>query len=100
MLEIKKEIEGATVTLSLGGRVDVSSSAMLDEALQSLSADVETVVLDAANLEYISSAGLRVLLRGGKKMRAQGALYTIRNMTPVVQDALEMTGMMALFDEE
>ena len=100
MLEIKKEIEGATVTLSLGGRVDVSSSAMLDEALQSLSADVETVVLDAANLEYISSAGLRVLLRGAKKMRVQGALYTIRNMTPVVQDALEMTGMMALFDEE
>ena len=100
MLEVQKIVDGARVTLLLNGRVDAVTSAQLDEAIQSISPDTEELVLDMGKLEYVSSAGLRVLLRGAKKVHAQGGLYISQNVPELIHETLEMTRMLILFDNE
>ena len=87
-IEIKKNAEETTVVLV--GRLDTITAPDLDKVIAELS-DVKSLVLDTKDLEYISSAGLRVLLGAQKKMQKMGSMKLV-NVREAVMEVLEMTG--------
>ena len=94
-MEIKKDIEGEKLTLTVGGRLDTNTSPEL-EAEMALEG-VKEVVFDLAGLEYISSAGLRVLMVAQKAMMAAGGKMSVANPNAMVKGVFEMTGLSSVF---
>ena len=90
-MEIKKVSEGSALTISLVGRLDAVTALQLDKDLQATLGGVDDLTVDLAELEYISSAGLRLLLKTQKRMDRQGAMR-IRNIRENVREVLDMTG--------
>ena len=88
-IEIRKNAEAAIIEVI--GRLDATTAPALDKAIQEDIGDVKNLVLDVQAMEYISSAGLRVLLGAQKKMQKIGSMKVI-NVCPAVMDVLEMTG--------
>ena len=90
-MEIKKVLEGSALTLYLSGHLDAVTAFRLDKDLQKTLNGVSDLTFDLAALEYISSAGLRVLLKAQKRMDKQGSMQ-IRNIRDNVREVLFMTG--------
>lgn len=88
---ITKNAEGEKLTLNLQGRLDTTTAPQLEAELKSSVAGVSDLVLDFAELEYISSAGLRVLLSAQKVMSRQGTMV-VRNVNEDIMDVFELTG--------
>ena len=88
-MEIKKSAE-ATI-LEIAGRLDTMTASQLDKAINEDIGEVHHLVLDLKALEYISSAGLRVLLGAQKKMQKIGSMK-VTNVCEAVMDVFEMTG--------
>ena len=90
-MKINNQKEGTQLVIALEGRLDTTSAPQLDEAVKASIAGVENLVMDFTALEYISSAGLRVLLSTQKVMNKQGKMV-IRNANDVVKEVFDMTG--------
>ena len=90
-MEIKKVSEGTALTIYLSGRLDAVTAFQLDKELNSSLNGVDSLTIDLADLEYISSAGLRMLLKAQKRMDKQGAMK-IRNIKDNVREVLDMSG--------
>jgi len=90
-MEIKKVKNGIELNLAVEGRLDTTTAPQLEAELKQSISGVETLVLDFANLEYISSAGLRVLLAAQKVMNKQGEMI-IRNVNETIAEIFEITG--------
>ena len=90
-MEIKKFSEGSALTIHLSGRLDAVSALQLDRDLNASLNGINDLTVDLAALEYISSAGLRLLLKIQKRMDNQGAMR-IRNIRENVREVLDMTG--------
>ena len=90
-MEIKKNQTGDTLILEIIDRLDAATAPQLEKELNSSLDGIKTLVLDFAKLEYIASAGLRVLLVAQKRMNKQGSM-TIKNVSEEVKEVLEMTG--------
>ena len=88
-IEIKKNAR--QITIEVAGRLDTITAPVLEQTINDNIADIIILVLDFAGLEYISSAGLRVLLGSQKKMKQIGVMKLI-NVCDEVMDVLEMTG--------
>ena len=88
-IEISKNAEAATIKVV--GRLDTTTAPVLDKAINEDMGDVKNLVLDVQAMEYISSAGLRVLLGAQKKMQKIGSMKVV-NVCQEVMDVLEMTG--------
>ena len=88
---MKKTLEGTTLTLALEGRLDTTTSPQLETLLADELAGVTELVFDFAQLDYLSSAGLRVLLSAQKKMNSQGSMK-LRNVNPTVKEVFDITG--------
>ena len=88
-IEIKKNAEETTI--ELGGRLDTTTAPALDKTINEDIAGTKNLVLDLKGLEYISSAGLRVLLSAQKKMQKIGSIKVI-NVCEAVMEVFEMTG--------
>ena len=88
-IEIKKNAE-ATI-IEVAGRLDTMTASSLDKAINEDIGEVKHLVLDLKNLEYISSAGLRVILGAQKKMQKIGSMKVI-NVREEVMEVFEMTG--------
>ena len=88
-IEIKRNAEETTIKLV--GRLDTTTAPALDKTINEDIAGTKNLVLDVKELEYISSAGLRVLLGAQKKMQKIGAMKVI-NVREEVMEVLEMTG--------
>jgi anti-sigma B factor antagonist len=88
-IEIKKNAE-ATI-IEVAGRLDTLTASSLDKAINEDIGEVKHLVLDLKNLEYISSAGLRVLLGAQKKMQKIGFMK-VTNVCEEVMEVFEMTG--------
>lgn len=89
-MQIEKQINGSAWTVALQGRLDTATSPQLEAELKDLSGVTE-LVLDFAALEYLSSAGLRVLLSTQKTMNKQGRMV-IRNVNETIAEVFEITG--------
>ena len=88
-IEIKKNAD--TTVVEIVGRLDTITAPALDKTINEDIGDTKNLVLDVKGMEYISSAGLRVLLSAQKKMQKDGAMKVI-NVCPEVMEVLEMTG--------
>ena len=90
-LNIKSGKNGSEMTITLGGRLDTNTSPQLEELVDTSLDGVEKLVFDMADLEYISSAGLRVLLAALQIMEDQGEMV-LRNVREEIMDVFEITG--------
>ena len=90
-MEIKFEKTGAGALITLNGRLDTVTSPELDETINTELEGVTDLTLDFAGVDYISSAGLRVLLRAQKKMAAVGTMKLV-GVSPMIMEILEITG--------
>lgn len=88
-IEVKKNAEETIIEVV--GRLDTVSVPALDKVIKEETQDIKHLVLEMKGLEYISSAGLRVLLSTQKKMQQVGTL-TVKNVSEEVMEVLEMTG--------
>ena len=96
-MEIIKKLEGAKQTFTIKGNLDTVTSPDLQKELDALDPAVKELVFDFASLDYISSAGLRVMLTANKKMMASGGSMTIMNTSPAVREVFDMTGFSDIF---
>ena len=90
-MTINKKLSGAELTVTLSGRLDTTSAPQLENELKENLSGVEHLVLDFAGLEYLSSAGLRVLLGAQKQMNKQGDMV-VRNVNEAISEIFEITG--------
>ena len=86
---IAKELSGASLTLKLEGRLDVVTAPLLEAELNRSLAGVTDLTFDFDKLEYLTSAGFRVLIIAYKKMLGQGSLKVI-NANELVREAFEV----------
>ena len=98
-MEIQKNLDGEKLTISLKGRLDAVTAIQFDkDVLKSLDG-VKNLTIDFAKLDYIASAGLRILLKLQKKMNLQGDMKII-NVNRDVREVLDMTGFSRLLSIE
>jgi anti-sigma B factor antagonist len=95
-LDIEVNKSGAEYTFVLNGRLDTITSPDLDAKVNEVTPDAEKLIFDLTNLEYISSAGLRVLLGATQAMEDKGEMV-VRNLTESVKEVFELTGFSRLF---
>ena len=91
MLNITKAAEGRNALFALEGRLDTVTAPELEKAFHETLEGVTELTLDLEKLEYISSAGLRVLLSAQKVMDRQGEMR-LRNVNEIIMEIFEVTG--------
>ena len=90
-MTITKNLNGKDLEIVVEGRLDTMTAPELETELNKSLGSVESLNLDFSKLDYISSAGLRVLLAAHKAMSAKGGMK-VKNVNDVVQEVLEVTG--------
>ena len=91
MLNITKNAENTALTIALEGRLDTVTAPQLESELKASLDGVKALTMDLSKLEYISSAGLRVLLSAQKQMNKQGEMKVI-NAGETIMEIFEVTG--------
>lgn len=91
MLNIEKNREGSALVVSLQGRLDTTTAPLLERELKESLGEITDLTINMEGLEYISSAGLRVLLLTEKVMNKQGAMK-ITNVNETIMEIFEVTG--------
>ena len=96
---IEKNLNGNELTVKLVGRLDTTTAPQLEAELKQCLTGVGTLVLDFAELSYLSSAGLRVLLGAQKMMNKQGEMV-IRHVNETINEIFEVTGFIDILTVE
>ena len=91
-MEIAKTQNGDITTLNLTGRLDTVTSPKLQDALAEIIPLAKVIELDFAGVDYVSSAGLRVLLFGQKRSQSFGKTIKLKNVSSVVMEVFDITG--------
>ena len=91
MLDIKKELNDGKLTVALSGRLDTMTAPELEAELKDALDGISELDMDFTQLEYISSAGLRVLLASQKTMNGQGSMK-ITGANETIMEIFEVTG--------
>ena len=90
-MNIEKECVGNVYTVKISGRLDTTTSPALETAVSETVGNCEQLILDFAGLEYISSAGLRVILKAQKAMAAKGGMKLL-HVNETIMEIFEITG--------
>lgn len=90
-MTIEKKLTGTELTITLAGRLDTTTAPQLESELKASLDGVESLALDFAGLDYLSSAGLRVLLAAQKTMNKQGSMV-VRNVNETIAEIFDVTG--------
>ncbi len=98
-MTITKNKDGAKLVVALTGRLDTTTAPQLEAELRTVVDGISELEFDLAGLEYISSAGLRVLLAAQKVMNKQGSMV-IRNANADLMDIFEVTGFVDILHFE
>ena len=99
MIITKSEVTNGALTIALEGRLDTTTAPQLEAELNNSLDGVKALVIDMEKLLYISSAGLRVLLKAQKVMNKQGSM-TVKNVSQDIKDIFEVTGFNELLNIE
>ena len=86
------------VTLEITGRLDTTTAPNLEAVINEISEDTKELIFNMAELEYISSAGIRVLLSAYKKMNQNGGIMRIEKANDIVREVFEMTGLLEMLN--
>lgn len=92
-LSIQKTVDGGNVQLALVGRLDTTTSSELETVLDEVLPQATDLVFDLEGLEFISSAGLRLILRAQKTMNSQGSMR-LTHVADAVMEIFDITGFM------
>ena len=98
-MTINKTQNGTQLTISVEGRLDTVTAPQLEAELKTSLDGIEKLVFDISELEYVASAGLRVLLSAQKTMNKQGSM-TVRGANEAIMEIFEVTGFVDLLDIE
>lgn len=98
-MTIEKNLNGKNLTLKLAGRLDTTTAPELDAILGSSLSGVQALVLDMEALEYLSSAGLRVLLKAHKSMKPQGSMKLV-HVNDTIMEIFDITGFVDILTIE
>ena len=90
-MEIKKIENGNAVALEVSGRLDTTTAPQLEAELKNCMDAVDELTMDFSHLDYISSAGLRVLLAAQKVMGKKGGMK-LKNVCPEIMEVFDITG--------
>ena len=99
MLNINKVKDGTTLTISIEGRLDTTTAPQLENVVNVEIEGASELIYDLKALDYISSAGLRVLLSSQKVMNKQGSMI-VKNVSEEVLEIFEVTGFSDIFTIE
>lgn len=99
-MTIEKNLDGKSLTMCLIGRLNTSTAPELEADIKSSTADVDDLCLDLKELEYISSAGLRVILAAQKLMNSKGGNLAVINAVDTVKEVFEVTGFSSIINIE
>ena len=97
-INVAREFE--LVTLEITGRLDTTTAPNLEAVINEISEDTKELIFNMAELEYISSAGIRVLLSAYKKMNQSGGILRIEKANDIVREVFEMTGLLEMLNQE
>ena len=98
-MTITKNQNGSHLDLALEGRLDTTTAPQLEAELKQSANGVTELVMDFSGLEYLSSAGLRVLLSAQKVMNRQGSMV-IKNVNETIMEIFEVTGFVDILTIE
>ena len=98
-MTINKNIDGGKLTVAVEGRLDTTTAPQLESELRSSVAGISELVFDFENLNYISSAGLRVLISAQKVMNKQGEMKIV-NVKPEIMEIFDVTGFVDILTIE
>ena len=99
-MTINVERDFELVTLGITGRLDTTTAPNLETVVKDLSSDTKELVFNMSELEYISSAGIRVLLAAYKKMTSNDGIMRIEKTNEIVREVFEMTGLSGMLEQE
>lgn len=94
MLNIVKKQDGDTLTIKLDGRLDTNTAPDFQTEMEPLLNDISKLVLDFEKLDYISSAGLRVLLTFEQEMEEQEKTLEVTHVNDIIHDVFDVTGFL------
>ena len=97
-MTINVERDFELVTLEITGRLDTTTTPNLESVINELPEDTKELIFDMSGLEYISSAGIRVLLGAYKKMNTKHGIMRIEKANDMVREVFEMTGLLELLE--
>lgn len=92
IMTINKQLEGTKLTIALEGRLDTTTAPQLEASVNESIESASDLEFDFGALEYISSAGLRVMLSAKKTMDKQGGNMVIKNVNEQIMEVFEITG--------
>jgi len=95
-MEINKTVDGENLTMAVVGRLDAATSVQFDAEVAGVPEAVKSIAFDFARLDFISSAGLRVIVNAYKTMKSRGGSVKIVNANDTVKNVLKLTGMSAI----
>ena len=98
-MTVTKNLEGSKLVVGVEGRLDTSTAPQLEGELKDALTGITDLVIDMAKLEYISSAGLRVLLNTQKTMNKQGTMV-IKNANDTIMEIFDVTGFVDILTIE
>ena len=98
-MTIEKKNNGESLTLIVSGRLDTQTAPELENELDSVLAGIKELIFDFANLEYVSSAGLRVILKAQKAMNAQGSMK-LTGVNDSIMEVFDITGFLDILTIE
>ena len=98
-MEIIKNLDGNALTISLVGELNTVSAPDLEKVIKDELVNVKSLVLDLAKLDYLSSAGLRVVLMAQKMMSKKGGMV-VKHVNSEIMDIFDMTGFSAILTIE
>lgn len=99
-LQISKELAGDSLIVHLSGDLNIKTSPYLEDELKKSIGSVKKLALDFSGVEYISSAGLRVLLAMEKAMRRQQGSMTLLHVNPAVKEIIRLAGFLQVMHIE
>ena len=98
-MTIEKKINQDALTLIVSGRLDTQTAPELESELDAVLSGVKELTFDMTNLEYVSSAGLRVILKAQKAMNAQGAMK-LTGVNDSIMEVFDITGFLDILTIE
>ena len=99
-MTINVERDFELVTLEITGRLDTTTAPNLESVVNELSEDTKELIFDMSGVEYISSAGIRVLLGAYKKMNSNQGKIRIEKANDIVREVFEMIGLSEMLMED
>jgi len=97
-MTINKTLESGTVTLTMKGKLSTTTSPQFQEALTSALNEAKQIILDFKEVDYVASAGLRVLLLGEKNAKASGKIMTLINVSADIMEIFDVTGFTGILN--